>query len=647
MITLKFNRRIAELPKGQSLLNIKTVSNTTGKSILNELKKNFGEFSIEKAYPTSIWGDTLRIHKRTKEIIKVKDFSQVYKIKFAKLVDLKNVITFLSKYKIIEYVDPPLVGTLCTTTINDSEFVSGNQWKLPFLQAQEAWDVTTGSASTKIVISDFFYNYQNYTQYHEDLQNRVDINAVGNNYGSHGACVAGMAASNTNNGIGIAGMDWNARLIFASSLSQTFYNAVNIWDADIINCSWISYASATLRDAVEYALLNGVIITAGIGNDQKNMGQFRPIPNVTYPAAYNFQNGLQVIASTAYGFNGQIFFPPDPNNQTGYWNYSPGTDPINNPNSAFVDFCAPGYDIRMYDYYDWDDYWFGRGTSFSAPVIAGIVGLMLSVDNTLTPTEVYNILRETADKIGEFSYDAYGWNQYYGWGGVNAYRAVSAVEPPDTPTNFNLTTATFGSKRPKLTWSKSTAVDVTGYKVDRRIDGGSWHTPTLAQNLGPNDTEFIDMEIIIMGATSKTAEYRLRSLDYAGLSSGWTDILSIDFTIMLDETETSSFSEIVEKYPSKFSLGNNYPNPFNPSTTIPVGIKKKSLLRVDIYNALGQKTKSLTNDYFGRGYHNLTWNGTDDFGNNVSSGVYFLLMTAQPIDGDPVFLEKKVITLLK
>lgn len=535
---------------------------------------------------------------------------------------------------------------MCSTTINDSEFVNGNQWKLPFIQAQEAWDVTTGSASTKIVISDVFYNFQNYTQYHKDLQNRVDINTV-NRYGYHGACVAGMAASNTNNGIGIAGMDWNARLIFTSRSYQIFLDAVDVWDADIINCSWISPGYGQLSGAVEYALSNGIIITAGIGNDQNNMGLNRPIPYVTYPAAYNFQNGLQVIATAAYGYDGNIFFPPDPNNPTGYWNYSPGTDPINYPNSAFVDFCAPGYDIRMYDYYDWDDYWFGRGTSFAAPTIAGIVGLMLSIDNTLTPTEVYNILRETADKVGEFPYDSYGWNQYYGWGGVNAYRAVSAVEPPDAPANFNISTESHGPLRPKLTWCKSTSADVTGYQVDRRIESGSWHTPTLAQNLGPDDTEFVDMEIIILGATSQTAEYRVRAIDYAGLTSDWTDILSIDFTIMLDESDEKPAGKLVEKYPSVFSLQNNYPNPFNPSTTIPVGIKTKSILRIEIFNSLGQKAKTIANDYYDRGYYRFTWNGSNDFGNKVASGIYFVIMTAQSVNSDEVFNSRKVITLLK
>ena len=76
-------------------------------------------------------------------------------------------------------------------------------------------------------------------------------------------------------------------------------------------------------------------------------------------------------------------------------------------------------------------------------------------------------------------------------------------------------------------------------------------------------------------------------------------------------------------------LFSNYPNPFNPSTTISYTLQQPSILRIDIYNIKGQKVKSLINEYKPAGEHNVTWHGTDDSGNVVGSGVYFYRMEVE------------------
>ena len=55
---------------------------------------------------------------------------------------------------------------------------------------------------------------------------------------------------------------------------------------------------------------------------------------------------------------------------------------------------------------------------------------MLSVDSTLTPNRVYEVLTSTADKVGQYPYDENGWNQYLGYGRINAYRALKALQKP-------------------------------------------------------------------------------------------------------------------------------------------------------------------------------------------------------------------------
>jgi len=70
-------------------------------------------------------------------------------------------------------------------------------------------------------------------------------------------------------------------------------------------------------------------------------------------------------------------------------------------------------------------------------------------------------------------------------------------------------------------------------------------------------------------------------------------------------------------------LNQNYPNPFNPTTTINYSLKENSKISLNIYNIKGQKVKQLVSDYLSVGQHSVVWNGKDDNGKSVSSGIYF------------------------
>jgi len=74
------------------------------------------------------------------------------------------------------------------------------------------------------------------------------------------------------------------------------------------------------------------------------------------------------------------------------------------------------------------------------------------------------------------------------------------------------------------------------------------------------------------------------------------------------------------------ALDSNYPNPFNPETTIRYSVEKPGKVTLEVYNILGQKVKTLVNDTKDKGSHNVVWNGKDQAGNNVASGVYFYHM---------------------
>jgi len=80
--------------------------------------------------------------------------------------------------------------------------------------------------------------------------------------------------------------------------------------------------------------------------------------------------------------------------------------------------------------------------------------------------------------------------------------------------------------------------------------------------------------------------------------------------------------------PSEISLHQNYPKPFNPTTTINYSLKENSKVSLNIYNIKGQKVKQLINDQVSAGQHTIVWNGLDDDGKSVTSGVYFYKLKA-------------------
>jgi hypothetical protein len=80
--------------------------------------------------------------------------------------------------------------------------------------------------------------------------------------------------------------------------------------------------------------------------------------------------------------------------------------------------------------------------------------------------------------------------------------------------------------------------------------------------------------------------------------------------------------------PKEFELRQNYPNPFNPTTVIQYALPKTSEVKIQIYNILGQKVRNLVDESQKPGYKMIHWDGKDDSGKEVSSGVYFYRIEA-------------------
>jgi hypothetical protein len=80
--------------------------------------------------------------------------------------------------------------------------------------------------------------------------------------------------------------------------------------------------------------------------------------------------------------------------------------------------------------------------------------------------------------------------------------------------------------------------------------------------------------------------------------------------------------------PRTYVLGQNYPNPFNPETAIRYSLPERRRVTLAVYNILGQRVKTLVNKEQKAGYYTFHWNGKDDYGREVSSGVYLYKLEA-------------------
>jgi len=109
--------------------------------------------------------------------------------------------------------------------------------------------------------------------------------------------------------------------------------------------------------------------------------------------------------------------------------------------------------------------------------------------------------------------------------------------------------------------------------------------------------------------------------------------------IVTNSTDVNDFNQ--SQLPGSFELGQNYPNPFNSSTIIQFALPSASRVQLDIYNILGQKVKTLVDQELPAGLMSVTWDGRNETGNNVASGVYFYRMVTRE------FQSSKKLLLLK
>mgnify|MGYP001422078576 CR=1 FL=1 len=336
----------------------------------------------------------------------------------------------------IEYAEKVPIFKLFLTP-NDTYYgnVSGflgtvnAKWHLDVIEAGAAWDLNQGSGNVKVAVLDnaIWIN-------HPDLVNKV-VNAIdiadndndptpptADLTWSHGTHTAGLIGAQSNNGTGVASIGYNTSLIAVKVARNSDgalvagYEGI-IWaadnDADVISMSWgTTQYYQTMQNIINYAYNKGCVLVAAAGNDGND--------TIQYPA------GLDHVISVG---------STDESDQVSSFSCY----------GTWIDVCAPGgsasggsglFSVLSTTYSDASylgaalfgvsgKYDVMAGTSMSCPVTAGLCGLLLAVDSTMTPDKLENILKLGCDNIDAENSGLIG---LMGAGRINAFHSIQIAQ---------------------------------------------------------------------------------------------------------------------------------------------------------------------------------------------------------------------------
>jgi len=350
------------------------------------------------------------------------------------------------------------------------------EWHIPVIQAFPAWSLSNGGGVTIAILDTGVTQHTDLVQSLVPGWNYYDNNSDTTDFQGHGTAVSGTAGANGNNGIGVAGVAYAAKLMpMRISYPDGNGGAWGVWS--LMVSALTDAANKGVRVAnISYGGLNGSssIISAGQYFKNKNGLVVVAAENTGTELTYAYSDYLIPVSATGHD-----------NLRTSWSSYG-----------AYVKLAAPGTDIYTTWWGNTKQYAWGAGTSFSSPVTAGVVALMMSVNPLLPSSQIESILLANATDIGTA-----GWDKYYGWGLVNASAAVAAAKAAipvaDTiaPT-ISITAPTSGNYVSGIIPVNVTSADnLSVTKVELRVNtavvttdtnapfGFSWDTTTVANGV--------------------------------------------------------------------------------------------------------------------------------------------------------------------
>jgi subtilisin family serine protease len=334
------------------------------------------------------------------------DLDRFFYLRLPQGMDAAECVRRLQNHPWLEYAEPDWIGRAAETIPDDPDFAQQWHHANPLkpsasIQTPLAWDITRGSTNVLVAVLDTGL---------ADLPEFAGRTVPGYNFAytnsdtmddnGHGTQVAGVLAASANNATLGAGVDWHCRIMpikVFDSANQGFYSwwAQGIDYAVSNGCKIINLSGAgtefgrTVQRAITNAIAQGVIFVTAAGN----MGQ----TNLSFPG--------YLTACITVGATDQ----------------EDRRAPFSNSGPQ-LDLAAPGADIITVGRFG--DLESARGTSFSAPMVAGVCALLAAVRPGLTQADARLLLCAGADdEVGDAT-DAPGFDNYYGWGRLNAFNSL-------------------------------------------------------------------------------------------------------------------------------------------------------------------------------------------------------------------------------
>ncbi|MFH1561460.1 MAG: S8 family serine peptidase [Patescibacteria group bacterium] len=557
-----------------------------------ETPKGLETFSQKYQIKTTekVFDDTILFRKglgkskaKPKRELQTDGLSRIYKVTFNKEVPVVEMAEKLASDPVVEYVEPNYIFHTQATP-DDFYFLDhypdnvGNrdpewnppydyQWNLKIIDNIEgAWDSTTGSSGVVVAVVDSGIDYT-----HEELggctlqqvnDNQCarfvpgydfvnDDNNPADDHG-HGTHVAGIITSVSNNGQGIAGINWEAKLMpvktfsaggagFSDTNASGIVFAANN-GAQVINMSWGNNIptpdiSLVLKDALDYAFSLNVVLVAAAGNSNDE------VADGYWPANYKYV--ISVAATnednqrSSYSNFGKVDLAAPGGNRSPYNLLSLNA---HNPSNSSSYLNLGGLPVG-------NGYLRLAGTSMAAPHVAGLVALALSLDPSLTNLETKSLLEFSSTQLGPSVFD-----KNYGWGRIAAFETISNLVANRLPPVAEI-------------YSPHRNEGITGqYSIIGTANARNFQNYSVKVGVGENPSEWsTDCVVLANGGAVPVTNGLLATLDVTGFQDQQiTVVLEVIDQVGLKKEEWVSVHTFFLDFGENVQVNSNSTSPYTP-----------------------------------------------------------------------------------